>query len=256
MGGGHEPLFRDLKASLQCQPIVWNENSDLWGQRGTANYRVMFAGAQYLQSIRFGNAAQRTKARNRVIELLRVQEELFGHMTIAPKANEQFVLDPHTNFWIPSMVAFTVGAWETNDEEIKSRMTRWWSTHFYYLKISWTGTETRIPGTRLKGNLPSWSVDSDIYKIVSGIPFKLGNVWIAPHYFKKMLESFPYSVPNIFRPGKLLMPLHFEQTASGFLAWMEKPETLPLTPVDWILSREAPKGQFTYGKNWESPRPH
>lgn len=252
----HTPLYNDLKTALASEPIVWLENSILWGQRGTPNYRMMFIGAHYLHSVRFGTPAQKAKARKRVLDLLDGQETKYGHMTVSPNGNEQFVLDPHANFWIASMVALTWGAWESQDNTVIGACTRWWAIHLYYLKKAWVGSGVRIPGTRLKGDLPGWDVDTKVFKLANQIPFKIGPyesgsiVWL-----KKLLQTYPNALPKKYFAGKLAMPLFFQETADGKLVWMAKPAKLPLTPVDWVKSTGPGKGQFTFGKSWQTPPP-
>lgn len=252
----HTPLFRDLCTALDGNPIPWN-TAVLGGNQGTPNYRMMTISARYLHSVRFGTPEQKQIARFRTLQILELQET-HGHMTVGPTGwnSEQFVLDPHANFWIASMVAFTWGAWESQDQEVIDACSRWWAVHLHYLKLGWGKAGVRLPGTRLHSAVPHWDVDTKVFKLVHKIPFKIGpGESKSIVYLRKLLIVHPQCIPTKFAPGKLRMPLHFTSGPQGALSWMDRPPELPNRAVDWVHSTGPGKFDYEFGFQWETPLP-
>jgi hypothetical protein len=249
--------YDQVRMALHCMPIEWQEDSPMWGNRGTANFRMMFVSAHYLHSVRFGTTAQKAKARTRMMQLLQTQEQN-GHMVIAG-ANEQFVLDPHANFWNASMVAATWAAWDSNDAVMKQLCNKWWAIHFYWLKQGWNGLEVRLPGTRFKGNTPFWGADTNAFKLAHGTVFRpQANVWGSVIFLDKLLKRYPAALPteSQYIAGRLLMPIHVRVNGTKRTIWMDRPSELPMFPLDWVQFDVINKNIFTFGRDWETSIPY
>lgn len=236
--GAHVGLYAALNAAMSGQHISQVDNQYA-GNSGTGNYRIMFAASHYLDALHFGDEALKSKRRARVIELLSD-----FHM-VSRNANEQFVFDPHANFWIASLVAITQGAGESGDKPVIDLCNQWWATHLYWLEKGWNGKSVRLPGTRAKTD-PIWDVDTKVYKLTHGIPFKIGDGEVLSIvYLGRLLKKYPQAITKARIPGKLVMPMHVE--ANGVI-WMEKPAQLPLEPVDWVSAT-------AFGRDWTTPVP-
>lgn len=256
----HVYLFANLTNAYHRVPVPFVDNSDFWGVHGTANYKIMFAAAMYLQSIHFGTPAQKARAKARVLDLFHQDEVTKGHMN-----GEQFVLDPHANFWTGSIAAITQGAWEVGDADVKAHCSTYWSTHFYWIDQAWTGPMkgldggVRLTGTRQQGGTPSYQVDSKTYMLLKKIPQKLGSGdWTAIFWFQDMLNKYPNSVPKTFAPGKMEYPIHKKVIPGGFIIWMDadpKHGFQADDTIDWVRVVGPARNQFTFGINWTKPVP-
>lgn len=253
-GPSHHYLWAVMINAYHGFKITVDSKSTFWNN-GTPNYKMMWSAATYMNSIHFGDAAMKKQARDRVLVLVPTQS--VGHMN-----GEQFAVDPHSNFWVAAMVVITQAAWESNDAQVKSACTAWWSAHFYWLDQVYAGpvAGTRLPGVRLKGGLPGWGVDSEVYKLMKKYPVKIGSgAWDAIPMFRDLLLKYPASVPTKnFVNGKMQYPLHVKKIPGGFIAWMDHtPNTgwQADDTVDWVKSTGPGKKDFTFGINWATPVP-
>lgn len=256
----HVYLFANLTNAYHKISVPFVDDSEFWGVHGTANYKIMFAAAMYLQSIHFGTPAQKARAKARVLDLFHQDEVSKGHMN-----GEQFVVDPHSNFWTGSIAAITQGAWEVSDAEVKVHCSTWWSTHFYWIDQAWTGPAKgqdggmRLPGTRLQGGTPGWQVDDKTYMLLKKMPVKLGSGdWTAIFWFQDMITKYPLAVPKTYAPGKMEYPLHKKVIPGGFIIWMDADPNHGFQAddsIDWVRAVGPARAQYTFGTNWKTPVP-
>lgn len=109
--------------------------------KGTPNHRALSVACGYGWALKFGNEAQKKKARERVETLFRFQDK--GHYTWA-ETNECLTAS-HYNWWGTALAALRWFAVDKNDPRVLKLTETWWKREMALLALM------SVPSGKLKG---------------------------------------------------------------------------------------------------------
>lgn len=280
--GWHDRLMGRLEPLLRGERVPPPaDRSWLMLNGGTANFRAMAWGAEYLRITRFPKELPKWVAakdagtyiaswRSQCREFFETQKK-DGFMCLGARI-EQVCPDPHANFWITAVVAMRRAAQEAGHKDVLS-LTSWW---FQALLAVYKATMTPegqpvSPGARAKG-LPVSEVGMLVVQTLLRMPY--------PGVFKKPdgpWEETYYAgareVRRLYREGddlggaaqaealpRLRFPMVVQRFEGGHLAWCRQTEDeFPLQSefADWVLVRYVKfrRHDIELDRNWQRPRP-
>jgi hypothetical protein len=182
--GFHDALMDRLEPALDGKELPPPGEALLFNQGGTANFRAMAWGTEYLRT---GSE----ESRRRLLKDFFKEQWEDGFMCLG-EAVEQFCADPHMNFWICSVLAMRQGAKKHGHQDVLDETGRWFRSLSTLVRRGMRPDGWCVlPAARTKSAVPGQMVASMLVK------FALTGKRIGPAKRPEKLEARDFTAVRV-----------------------------------------------------------